>query len=475
MSVLKEFVGANSTSNGIPGLVPSVEAGKTNLFLSSDGTWKKIDISDELTEALSEKADKSDVYTKTETDTKIAEAAHLKRVIINADYDLDTVINQYGENCIFMISTESEGDDKYDEYLYIDGALEKVGSWKVNLDDYVKTEDIENTLSEYVKVEDIENTLSEYSKTEDIENTLSGYVKAEDGKRLITEEEGEKLNSIPSDAEKNIIADVSNDFTIDDNRTLILNEIAQSKISGLSQFVTDTASDIEELTSLLSSKVDKADDGSRLINPTEINQLANLKDLIQSVDGNNFTLDSEGKLSLNQLTIQSVADLQKALDEKVNAVENCRLITKEEADKLEALSIDDSGSVGISANVNASKVQELYNTVVNIVTGTGVGNYDNTEKTLLGIEAGAEKNYISSVDENNFNVNNGKLTLKAIGMDVITDLNAALNQKATKAEVETVADLLNAKIALYDQIHKNQSERIEEIEKQLIWKNIAED
>lgn len=462
MSVLKEFVGANSTSNGIPGLVPSVEAGKTNLFLSSDGTWKKIDISDELTEALSKKADKSDVYTKTETDTKIAEAAHLKRVIINADYDLDTVINQYGENCIFMISTESEGDDKYDEYLYIDGALEKVGSWKVNLDDYVKTEDIENTLSEYVKVEDIENT-------------LSGYVKAEDGKRLITEEEGEKLNSIPSDAEKNIIADVSNDFTIDDNRTLILNEIAQSKISGLSQFVTDTASDIEELTSLLSSKVDKADDGSRLINPTEINQLANLKDLIQSVDGNNFTLDSEGKLSLNQLTIQSVVDLQKALDEKVNAVENCRLITKEEADKLEALSIDDSGSVGISANVNASKVQELYNTVVNIVTGTGVGNYDNTEKTLLGIEAGAEKNYISSVDENNFNVNNGKLTLKAIGMDVITDLNAALNQKATKAEVETVADLLNAKIALYDQIHKNQSERIEEIEKQLIWKNIAED
>ena len=36
MSTLKEFVGANSTSAGIPGLVPAAEIGKTNLFLSSE-------------------------------------------------------------------------------------------------------------------------------------------------------------------------------------------------------------------------------------------------------------------------------------------------------------------------------------------------------------------------------------------------------------------------------------------------------
>lgn len=43
MSVIDNFVGANSTSVGIPGLVPAAPAaGETGLFLRSDGQWAEV-------------------------------------------------------------------------------------------------------------------------------------------------------------------------------------------------------------------------------------------------------------------------------------------------------------------------------------------------------------------------------------------------------------------------------------------------
>ena len=42
--VIMEFVGATAHSSGVAGLVPAPAAGKTNLFLRSDGTWAEIDV-----------------------------------------------------------------------------------------------------------------------------------------------------------------------------------------------------------------------------------------------------------------------------------------------------------------------------------------------------------------------------------------------------------------------------------------------
>jgi hypothetical protein len=43
MSVINNFIGANSTSKGKPGLVPAAPAaGETGLFLRSDGTWAEV-------------------------------------------------------------------------------------------------------------------------------------------------------------------------------------------------------------------------------------------------------------------------------------------------------------------------------------------------------------------------------------------------------------------------------------------------
>lgn len=103
------------------------------------------------------------------------------------------------------------------------------------------------------------------------------------------------------------------------------------------------------------------------------------------------------------------------------------LLTPEEKEKLSALSIDEDGSVGISGTVSASNVQELYNAVVNIVTGTGTGSYDGSQKELLNIESGAEKNYINSVNEDNFTVTNGLLELKAVTPIQVTGLEQMMS------------------------------------------------
>lgn len=44
--IIKDFIGATSTSAGVSGLVPAPEEGKVNLFLRSDGKWAEIEIPD---------------------------------------------------------------------------------------------------------------------------------------------------------------------------------------------------------------------------------------------------------------------------------------------------------------------------------------------------------------------------------------------------------------------------------------------
>jgi hypothetical protein len=142
-----------------------------------------------------------DTYTKTQIDEKLAAAGHLNRIIVQ---DIEEIENNYLNSddyykYIFMVPRGlEEDDDKYDEYIIIETVdsegvsiryIEKVGSWVVDLTEYAKKADLEN----YV-------------------------IDPKDGSRLITSEESDKLKTLPSDAEKNVINGISTDFTIDENR-----------------------------------------------------------------------------------------------------------------------------------------------------------------------------------------------------------------------------------------------------------------
>ena len=375
---------------------------------------------------LEEKANKSDIYTKTEVEGLIAAADHLKRVTV-AGVESINVLADDAEQYIYMVPNTETGN--YDEYMVIDGEVEKVGDWKVDLADYATKED------------------------------LNGKVDKQDNARLITDEEASKLANIPVEAEENFVKEVSEELKVENGKLSVV-EIAQSKINGL-------IDKLDEISLALESKVD-TEENSRLISADEISKLAAIKDLIQSVDLDKFTIDENGKLLLNSIQINEIDELADKLAEKVDKVSGSRLITEEEATKLEKLSIDESGNVGLSGTVSAANVQELYNAVVNIVTGSGEGIYDGVQRPLLAIASGAERNIVHSVDENQLSIDdNRKLSVKAVEMDIVTGLNAALAEKATTSSVTNIADLLNKKTADYDN-------RIAALESRLTWQRLTD-
>ena len=126
-----------------------------------------------------------DVYTKTETNTAIAEAVasagHLKREIVE---ELPT--ENINVDTIYMVKDDSLSADKdaYDEYMYINGQFEKIGDTHVDLEPYAKSEDVTEEISEAVKdfatsnevSSAISEALADYKTAEDITQEISDAV-----------------------------------------------------------------------------------------------------------------------------------------------------------------------------------------------------------------------------------------------------------------------------------------------------------
>ena len=83
--------------------------------------------------------------TKTYVGEQIANTEHLKREIV-------TVLpsdEEASDNIIYMLKVESAtGNDKYQEYMKIDGTVQMVGDTSVDLTDYAKTAEIPTTVAE---------------------------------------------------------------------------------------------------------------------------------------------------------------------------------------------------------------------------------------------------------------------------------------------------------------------------------------
>ena len=325
----------------------------------------------EMEEALKLKANAADVYTKKDADsaiaTAIANADHLSREIVDILPDIEDA----NPNTIYMTpSGLQEDDNKYYEWILINGVFEQVGSWEVDL--------------------------RAYAKATDVETALNTKVDKDGDSRLMTQAEGAKLESIEENAEKNIINSVSTDFEI-------------------------------------------------------------------------FSDDSHDReLILKSISISKVVDLEDHLNNKVDKKEGWTLLSPDDQIKLDKLSVGDNGEVGISGTVSAANVQELYSTVVDIVTGEGTGLYDKELKPLLGIEIGAEKNYINSVNESQLIVENRQLAIKAIDLNTVTGLNEALNTKASSNAVQDIEDLLNARYQAHEA-------RIASLEGRLIWQPLIDE
>lgn len=220
---------------------------------------------------LAKKANAADVYAKGEVDTlvtnAIANAEHLKRILV----DELPAVEAADVHAIYMVPKAGGSDpDVRDEFMVVNGAWEKIGDTAVNLDGYATEDFVADAIknkaevgASYTKAEadgllagkanvgdaytkaEADNLLNAKANIVDVEALLNGKVDVDENARLMTLAEGEKLAGIAAGAEVNVINAVSEDFTIGENRTLVLNNISASKIV--------------DLESLLNAKADKAD------------------------------------------------------------------------------------------------------------------------------------------------------------------------------------------------------------------------
>lgn len=331
------------TVNGENGLVNQVDK-LTNLVgvpasdtIEASGLHKGLE---ELEALLNTKANTSETYKKTEVDEAIAAAVagadHLQRKIVNNKDEIDLTAED-AHLYIYMIPTGLQyEDDKYDEYVIIDGILEKVGSWEVDLTNYATKDEI-------------------------------------------------------------IIKSVSNDFTIDDNKQLVLNDLSISKITGL----------------------------------------------------------------------------QDALNNKVDNIEGYTLLSPDDQKKLARLVIDENDNLGISGSVNADNVlglEEWLNKNADNIKGLSENNLtDDLYEKISNIL------FISSVDENELNVDStGKLSILEIEQGKINGLEEALNSKATQESVSRLNNTVNEISAtLRNYVLKTEYDAdIAEIKDILTWKDM---
>lgn len=121
------------------------------VYVYDDGDWLKIvdssvtDIGNLADRVSALETALDDVYTKNETDSAIASAVaatnHLTYTTVGSLENLDPTATS-SQNKIFLVAKNPGSlNDGYDEYMAINNAWEKLGSWAVDLSNYVQTDD----------------------------------------------------------------------------------------------------------------------------------------------------------------------------------------------------------------------------------------------------------------------------------------------------------------------------------------------
>lgn len=115
--------------------------------------------------------DLSGYYTGNQVDTKIAQAIagthNIKTEIVTQISDVKDA------NTIYLILAESsETNNIYDEYMFVNGKAEKIGSTKIDLSGYALTSEVDKKLQDYVKT----TTLGNYSTTSAMNTAIQNAI-----------------------------------------------------------------------------------------------------------------------------------------------------------------------------------------------------------------------------------------------------------------------------------------------------------
>lgn len=112
----------------------------------------------------------------------VANAEHLKRVIIDDGHSLPEV-GAADVNTIYMMKkTSAQSQNTFTEYMVVNNAWEIIGDTAVDLTDYAKTTEVQsminNALNDYVTTVSLNSALSNYVKTSDMVEITAPEVEA---------------------------------------------------------------------------------------------------------------------------------------------------------------------------------------------------------------------------------------------------------------------------------------------------------
>ncbi len=145
----------------------------------------------DLTTEVGKKANAADVYTKTQTDTKIGEAVaaqgHMKAQVVEGTAQMTE------SNVLYLVKDDTvTGVDQYNEYILIDGTPTLIGSTSTDLTGYAKTADqkvITDALSGRIDTLEAIDHNAYALKTETVAktdyDTKIGEIETELGKKLV--------------------------------------------------------------------------------------------------------------------------------------------------------------------------------------------------------------------------------------------------------------------------------------------------
>lgn len=333
--------------NAEGGLVDQVDELKEQVGTAADdagnaatGLYKELE---DLADIVDTKANANDVYTKEQADeaiaTAVAGADHLRRIIVDSIDNID-VNAEDAHLYIYMVPTGLQyEDDKYDEYVVIDGVIEKVGSWEVDLSDYATKDEVSdvdtkvNTLIQVVSDNKTETDANIADLQEQITEEVNRAKAAEEANAEAIEEKADKATTlagygITDTYTKNEITDLIADITG--------GESAADVKAELTAFKTTTNATLEEIQEDLAA-----------LEGAEPNY-------ISSVDGNNFTVIN-GKLEFNSSAGRLITDEEVAVIESVSNGTFENFIKS--VDETE-LNVDDAGKLTV-VGLPASKVTDL--------------------------------------------------------------------------------------------------------------------
>lgn len=247
----------------------------------------------------------NDYYTKKEVEEKIAAAPHLKRKKVDSIEDIDVTAPD-AEQYIYMVPTGFIAEDnKYYEYIIIetDGEkkIERVGSWEVDLSDYVTNDDmntahtainnsilaLDQKINEVAENSGDINVINSVSSSFSIDNDnnkqlklvsvpadinlssntslINTFVQQSSNKSLVDNTEIDKLTTVEREAEKNKINAVSTEFGIDEiDRCLSIVSVDGSKISNLGN--NDTFKSMQTTVNATSQNVNNINNELNSIN-----------------------------------------------------------------------------------------------------------------------------------------------------------------------------------------------------------------